>query len=260
MLDLLLQLVRKSLVVAEESRDGAERYRLLETLRQYAHERLIAAGEAETVHGRHAKLLPGAGGGGGATQHAGRAWPERLLIEHDNLRAAMRWLIECNAVEQAVRLGGLLYTMWVFGGYLTEGRAQLRTLLALPGAVARVRGLGTARLVCWLCGVLQRATTPRPAPGWSRRSRCGGRSVTRSSPIALSFLGQAAREQGDYAAARTWLEESLALAREPDDQNCVATRSTALGRSRMRSETTPWRGRDTRRAWRSRGEWITGSK
>ena len=53
-LDLLLQLVRKSLVVAEESRDGAERYRLLETLRQYAHERLTEAGEVETVHGRHA--------------------------------------------------------------------------------------------------------------------------------------------------------------------------------------------------------------
>src|SRR5437667_7259391 len=63
-----------------------------------------------------------------------RAWPERLLIEHDNLRAAIRWLIECNAVDQAVRLGGLLHTVWVFGGFLTEGRAQLRALLALPGA------------------------------------------------------------------------------------------------------------------------------
>ena len=53
-LDLLLQLVRKSLVVAHEGSDGAERYRLLETLRQYARERLLAGGEEETLRRQHA--------------------------------------------------------------------------------------------------------------------------------------------------------------------------------------------------------------
>jgi len=170
-LDMVLQLVRKSLVVAEENRDGAERYRLLETLRQYAHERLIEAGEIETVRARHATcyltLAEEA-----APRSTLRAWPERLLIEHDNLRAAMRWLLESNAVEQAVRLGGLLYTVWVFGGLPHRRPRPIAHSTRTTRSVTRVSGLGPARLVRWLCGFLQR----RQRRG-QRQDGAGGRGA-----------------------------------------------------------------------------------
>jgi DNA-binding CsgD family transcriptional regulator/tetratricopeptide (TPR) repeat protein len=226
-LDMVLQLVRKSLVVAEESRDGAERYRLLETLRQYAHERLIEAGEVETVHRRHAECYL-ALAEEAAPRSTLRAWPDRLLIEHDNLRAAMRWLIECNAVEEAVRLGGLLYTVWVFGGYLTEGRAQLRTLLELPGASRA--SADWAQLV-WSAGFVDFFSGDNAAAS-ARMEQAVEVRRTIGDPLlahTLSFLGQAAREQGDHATARRWLEESLLLAREQDDQNCVAITLDRLG-------------------------------
>jgi predicted ATPase len=131
--ELLTRLVRKSLVAAEEGRDGTARYRLLETLRQYAHERLTEAGEAHTARERHASYyLALAEEVGPSMYEWAVAAVDRLLTEHDNLRAAARWFGESNAVEPAVRLGGQLWGVWVFAGYLTEGRSQLRSLLALP--------------------------------------------------------------------------------------------------------------------------------
>ena len=113
-LDLLLRLVRKSLVIAEESGEGAARYRLLETLRQYAHERLMAAGETETVRRRHASYYLMLVDDGEPSMWE-QMWLRRWLTELDNLRATMRWLNESNAVEDAVRLGGRLWPMWVRG-------------------------------------------------------------------------------------------------------------------------------------------------
>ena len=140
----------------------------------------------------------------------------------------MRWLIECNAVEQAVRLGGLLYTVWVFGGYLTEGRAQLRTLLELPGASRA--SADWAQLV-WSAGFVEFFGGDHAAAR-ARMEQAVEVRRTIGDPLlahTLSFLGQAAREQGDHAAARTWLEESLVLAREQDDQNCIAITLDRLG-------------------------------
>ena len=188
-LDLLLCLVRKSLVVAEEGGDGAERYRLLETLRQYAHERLLAAGEAETVHERHACCYLALAEEVGPSMYDWAAGAvDRLLTEHDNLRAAMRWFSESNAVEQAVRLGGQLWGVWVFAGYLTEGRAQLRTLLALPSA-------------------------SRASPDWAR--------LVYSHGIVECFLG-------DHAAARASFEQAAKLQRALGDP-LLATTLGSLG-------------------------------
>lgn len=226
-LDLLAQLVRKSMVAAQEEGDGAERYQLQETLRQYADERLTAAGEAETVRERHASyyltLAEEA-----APRGTVEAWPARLLIEHDNLRAAMRWLSQSKAVERAMRLGGLLYTVWVFGGYLTEGRAELRTLLAMPGAS---RASADWAQLMWSAGFLEFFAGDFVAAR-AMMERAAALRRTIGDPLlahTLSFLGQAAREQGDYAAARKWLEESVELAQEQDDRNCVAITLDGLG-------------------------------
>ena len=136
-LELLTRLVDRSLVVAEEDGEGHARFRLLETLREYARERLEASGEADAVHRRHlahftalaeaaAPELEGA---------AQRRWLDRLEREHDNCRAALRWALahpEPEAVEQGLRLAGALPWFWLTRGHLREARAWLDALLALP--------------------------------------------------------------------------------------------------------------------------------
>lgn len=140
-LDLLAQLVSKSLVLADEAGDGAERYRLLETVRQYARERLLAAGEAEVAHQRHADyfLAFGAPLEPELMVPSRYACPQVELLdqverEQDNLRAALRWWIESQDAERALRLAGVLFELWFWRGSLTEGRAWLSEILSLPSA------------------------------------------------------------------------------------------------------------------------------
>ena len=93
-LELLTRLVDRSLVLAEEDGEGHARFQMLETLREYALERLVANGEAEAVAGRHAAHFLGLAEA--AAPHlwraAGAAWLARLETEHGNLRAALGWL------------------------------------------------------------------------------------------------------------------------------------------------------------------------
>jgi predicted ATPase/DNA-binding CsgD family transcriptional regulator len=236
-LDLLLRLVRKSLVLADESGDGAARYRLLETLRQYAHERLMAAGETETVRRRHASYYVMLVGEGDPSMWA-QLWLGRWLTELDNLRATMRWLNESNAVEEAVRLGGRLWPMWVRGGLLAEGRANLRSLLASQ-ASSRMSAdwaalLTSDGLIALFAGDYAAASASLEE-AVKLRQRLGDRH---SLAMSLTYVGVAAREHGNYCEAREWLEQSLAISEELGDSrlscktlDCLGTVAQALGDS-----------------------------
>ena len=134
-LPLLGRLVDKSLVVIEPGLAGLVRYRLLEALRQYGLERLVARGEMPSVQDRHAAFFltlaeqtePELFGRGGLAAQT------RLEHEHDNCRAALRWLVEHAATERAQRLAGALGRFWFFRGYLAEGESWAERVLALPG-------------------------------------------------------------------------------------------------------------------------------
>jgi non-specific serine/threonine protein kinase len=112
-LDLLAQLVDKSLVLAERHGDEM-RYRYLETLRQYALEELRNAGEEGRLRRRHCEWFvdlaeraePELVGPHQAT------WLERLEREHDNLRAALRWAVDNDEAELGSRLGAALWRFW----------------------------------------------------------------------------------------------------------------------------------------------------
>jgi non-specific serine/threonine protein kinase len=227
-LDLLLRLVRKSLVVTEEGRDGAGRQRLLETLRQYARERLVAAGELEAVQDRHAlyylQLAEEA-----EPQFIDREWTARLSAEHDNLRATMRWFSESNAVAQTVRLGGALWRLWVVGGHLAEGRAQLRILMALPG-LSRASSDWARLAFCdgtlaFVAGDYTAARDRLEEVVALRRTLGDQHGLA----VALSYLGNVVREQADYLAARGWLEESLTISEQLGDRELSAETLDRLG-------------------------------
>ena len=146
----LERLVQQSLVVAEPVA-GHTRYRMLETLRQYAEEQLERAGEADAVARRHALHYVGLGeqaetGLRGASQ---AHWVSLLREEHANFRAALAWLTGTDGhTDEALRLAGSLGLYWHMGRHL-EGRESLRSVMALPGGSpdARARALQAVSLV-----------------------------------------------------------------------------------------------------------------
>src|SRR5207247_7270526 len=135
-LDLLSRLISKSLVLVEHGPDGAARYRLLETVRQYARERLVAHGGAEALYLRHAQYFLNVLGEMELEETGGTGWLatgvtvlDRLEVEHDNLRAALRWWIDTGDAERGVRQAAALLPIWYVRGSLTEGCAWLANLL-----------------------------------------------------------------------------------------------------------------------------------
>ena len=189
--DLLGRLVDQSLVVADDFPDGSRRYRLLETLRQYARERLQERGDAAPLHARHAAYFEGewcATALGAAT--SGRPWPssatgqlawhEQTGREYENLRAALRWFADTGAVEPGLRLSLALSAYW-FRQRSTERRGAV--VGGVPGRRCReAHGPGRAPRAS-----ARRGGLPRAAPGRLRRVRrvcarrawaCGGRWAT----------------------------------------------------------------------------------
>jgi predicted ATPase/class 3 adenylate cyclase/tetratricopeptide (TPR) repeat protein len=146
-LELLSQLANKSLVVIDDGA-GEARYRLLENVLHYAREKLFETGEYSAARERHLKYFLGL---------AERAelelvrphvveWIQRLEIELDNIRAALKWSLTSQAPELGLRLANALLWFWAEGGYVRDGYDWLTELLNHPQAQshtrARARALG----------------------------------------------------------------------------------------------------------------------
>jgi len=139
--DVLARLVDKSLVVAEDA-VGGYRYRLLESMRQYARERLVEAGEETVVQARHqAFYLALARAADPERPGADVAAPARLEADHDNLRAALAWALR-HEPEQALRLAVHMWPMWMAGSHFEEGSRWLDAALAAAPAATELRAEG----------------------------------------------------------------------------------------------------------------------
>jgi predicted ATPase/class 3 adenylate cyclase len=131
-LDLLLHLVDKSLVVPDEGEQEV-RYRLLETVRQYARRRLQEAGEAERIRTQHAEFYLAMAREGDGELRGPRQpeWMARLETEHDNLRSALEWSLAAGSTERAAGLAASLAWFWWLRGHWTEGRRWIDRTLEL---------------------------------------------------------------------------------------------------------------------------------
>lgn len=151
-LDLIDSLVDKSLVVAHRP-DGADgvRYRMLETIRAYAAERLAEAGETAVLRRAHARYFLGVAEE--AEPHLRRAeqldWLRRLAADQDNLHTALRRRVEEGDVATALRLLAPLSTYWLLRGVRLEGAGPARALLELTGPRAP-EGLDEEYVLCVL--------------------------------------------------------------------------------------------------------------
>ncbi len=190
-LELLTQLVNKSLVIVDEQ-DGVVRYRLLETIRQYARDRLFESGEGTAARDRHLDYFLHFTEEVGPKLNAAESFAsiERVEHDYDNILAAFEWGAE-NRPEDVLQLVGNLYGFW-------SNRSHDNFYLRLRALFARFDALPS-----------EGAADPRRQPRVSVR------------PEALVALGTLALQQSDFPQARMALSEAVAAARLTGDKSTL---------------------------------------
>lgn len=219
-LEALAQLQGRSLIRARESGSAASaemRFRMLETMRDYAKEVLDASPEANAIRKRHRDYyLALAEEARGQVEGAeGAVWLDRLETEHDNLRAALDFCLEDpEGGEIGLTLIACLQRFWFVRGYAREGREYCRRMLAHPGAQAETKARGDA----WNgAGNLAHARNDNlDARQCYEASLAIRRTLGDRQGVAASLgnLGSAANALGDYTGAKAMYEEALAIKRE----------------------------------------------
>ncbi|MGH2584298.1 MAG: ATP-binding protein, partial [Dehalococcoidia bacterium] len=200
----------------------APRYRLLETLRQYALEQLTAA-EEDALCARHRVfyLTLAERAAAEILRPDGHGWLAVLEAERDNLRQALAWSLSAGPPEHALRLATALLRYWGVRGHLTEGRRWFdAALAAAPSAPVELRApaLRSAGHLARLNGDYAQASR------LMRESLALFRALgdTASVAGALNNLGMLATDMGDYERAERYLEESLRTVRRGDDRRMLA--------------------------------------
>ena len=232
-LELLSQLVAKSMVVVEEpSADGGEvRYRFLETIRQYAEQKLLEAGEAERARIRfrnwYTRLAEQ--GSEGMESSDQKEWLDRLELEYDNLRAALAWSAsDPGAGQHLLRLAGSLGRFWQWRGSAREGIDWLE--MALAGKQSP--GVERALALHWR-GLLD-VVNGNEAAGRPFLEECISEARTLGDnhllSQALRHLAFALAEVGPSESAWQLLEEALAVSRTGRSQRELAWNLAMLGR------------------------------
>jgi non-specific serine/threonine protein kinase len=209
-LDLLAGLVRKSLILASEAADGTERFVFLETVRDYARQKLLARGRSETrgARERHAtfysslaeRIYVGTAVRGIFAAAGTSAGELRGHIEevHDNLRTALDWWLDTRHPARGLRLTVALAEFWLMSGLYVEGRRWVERMLDLANDVTAAAGVAEGSVA-----------------GVSLELRAD----------ALIIVGNLAAWQGDYAQSCAFFEAAEALARATYS---TATRAASL--------------------------------
>ncbi len=224
-LDGMEALVAQSLVRRGDESGGVPRFVFLETIREFARERLAESGAHAVMRQRHAAFFLALAEE--ASPHlfgaAQAAWTERLDRDLDNLRAALGWAREQGQTEIELRLAGALASFWWNRGYTREGRDWLAGAIARAGT-AVVPAAVRARALCG-AGQLTAVLGDQPrAVQWLRQSIALFHEA--ADPVgavrALNTLGGVVYDQGDLTEAIALWEECLTLSRAANDPGEVA--------------------------------------
>ncbi len=229
-LDLLSSLVDKSLVVVEEKGE-TYRYRLLETVRQYARERLLEGGGGKAVRDRHLEffLMLAEETESRLTGPAQAEWLQRLQQEHENLRVGLEWSLAEGEPNAGMRLCGALWRYWWLRGHLAEGREWCARVLQNAAGASRTAAfavlLGTAGILARYQGDYAAARALNEESLSIRRALGDRRGIA----LSLINLGGVAHDQRDFAVARAMFDESLVIVREVGDRWLVSVVLNNLG-------------------------------
>jgi len=221
-LDTLQSLVDKSLV-----RHTDERYWMLETIREFAAERLEDSDEAEALGLRHAEhFLALAEEAEPNLRGTPKEWLERLELEHDNLRAALDRLEAAGEGETAQRLAGALWRFWSMRGHAVEGRRRLESTVRADErrTAARAKALNGATVVALEVGEIATARV-RAEEALAIQREIGDPWGT---AISLQLLGNVHADEGDFEAARRLFEEALRRFEQLGDEHQVLLETRLL--------------------------------
>ncbi|MEW5985298.1 MAG: tetratricopeptide repeat protein [Chloroflexota bacterium] len=219
MTGVLATLVRHSMAWQKEDASDQARYGLLETIQEYALEKLTETEEMTLLRRRHAGyfLTLAETGERELTGPQQANWLNRLEIEHDNLRAALAWSLDNHDNEILLRVSGALWPFWYRRGHLKEGRQWLEAALThgalLPPAL-RAKGLHGAGVLAYLQNNYGPAIVCLEE-SLAIRAQLGDKEGIANT---LNNLGRVAEFQGDYQRAQAFYQESLTTFRQLDNQ------------------------------------------
>ena len=242
LLDGVESLVAKSLLIRREGAAGEARFGMLETIREYALERLRASGETEAVRQAHAayflRLAETAEPHLEGVQQV--EWLDRLERDLDNLRAAIQWPIQSGDVESGLRLAVALHRFWNVRAYFAEGIASLRAARETAEAhdvwpALRARALQSEGRLAYQVGDHHAA------------HRLLGDSLAlfrhlndpRGTAEVLEQMGDMARYHSDEAEALALQEASVALFRQLEDKHDAARALRRRGQMAWREGALP---------------------
>ncbi|HEX3353824.1 MAG TPA: tetratricopeptide repeat protein [Terriglobales bacterium] len=224
LLDGMASMVDKSLVKQIESATGESRFVMLETIREYALEKLEASGEKALTKRAHAAycLVLAEEDAKGQSGEQAVSGLERLTMEHENFRAALEWLTENGDADWGLRLGTALFRFWEVREYLAEGRDSLGKVLKLAGAAAPTKARARALFSAGVFAVEQGDFVSADALIGESRDIARQLGDTHGVAVSLNAMAVNARDQGDIVQANSLFEESLAVWRKLGDQMAVA--------------------------------------
>jgi predicted ATPase/DNA-binding winged helix-turn-helix (wHTH) protein len=221
--DGLSSLVDKNLLQSMGVPEGEERFTMLETIREYALERLTVSGEESAIRRAHAAYCLVLAEEGNPELNPGERsrWLERCDLEIDNFRLALDWLFENGELDWGLRLCMALFRYWDMREHLLEGRGRLETILRLasPGYVKE------RAKVCVFLGALTTAQGDFPAAERFLKQSLALYEQLRDRwgiAASLNALGICAKDRGDQPLAQSNFERSLACWRSLPDRSATA--------------------------------------
>jgi len=223
-LDGMTSMVDKSLVYQVEQVQDESRFVMLETIREYALEKLEASAETALTMRAHAAycLVLAEEAATQCRGVEGTEWLARFAVEHDNFRAALDWLTEAGEAEWGLRLGAALFRFWEMREHFAEGRSRLGKLLEITKGADPTKAQARA---LFAAGVLASAQGDyRSAEALIRDSLTIMQQFgdAQGAAVCLNALAVVARDRGEAQVARSLFEESLGLWRELGEQRAVA--------------------------------------
>lgn len=219
----LSSLVDKNLVQRVDRVDAEPRFNMLETIREYALEHLVAGGEERAVRRAHAAYCMVLAEEGNPELNASERgiWLARCDLEIDNFRSALDWLFEHHELEWGIRLCMALFRFWDMREHMIEGRARLEQVLHLAGSNYPAQ---RAKISIFLGALATAQGDFSTAEEFLQSSLSLYEGMDDSWGIAASLnaLGISARDRGDYESAESHLERSLACWRTLPDRLATA--------------------------------------
>jgi predicted ATPase len=224
LLDGMASMVDKSLVQQVEPLQGESRFVMLQTIREYALEKLDASGEKPLMKRAHAAYCMVLAEDLSTEQSSaeGMGWLERFTLENDNFRASLEWLTQTRDADWGLRLGAALFRFWEVGEYLTEGRERLDKLLKLAEAAGPTTAGARAFFAAGVLAGVQGDYVS--ADMLMKQSLDIARQLRDQKGVAVSLnaLAVLTRDRGEVALARALFEESLMRWRELGDRQAEA--------------------------------------